>query len=633
MHQVGDIMSGVSSNSVGHSADVSGSSNFTPVQGGQQPKELSKTLTAAAKESALGAGHLLAVVSNLPSVVTLPMAALIYGGGKVLEKRGLIDEKTTEKLTGVPNMVANVLLLGVPMACDLLKVGCYKLAGSKAEKSPATKEALDTKGWKNILKYSATKGINEVNYAIPDLVDAGKKIGEKVQGLWKKAMANEGNKSSEEQLASVSAKGESKSNELSNKENREIENPKKSDEEQLESVSSKDENKSNELSNEENREIENPKKSDEEQLEGVSAKGKNKSDKLSNKKDKEIENLKKIAEKQLEGMGPEAGDVALKMSRKKNKKLLEHNKNSILFVKEAGAKDLKIVKYIHTDHKRLGEGSEKRVKEQGELFGGPVVRTVAFTARGIFIGGQKYKELQEKAKKMRTNAEAMRSAKYVMPTHQVLLVTTSGHNGDVSIMTIASRGTETLQDAAKKMNLQGLIKATIQAAKGTAEFHAQGFVHGDLKDDNIMLDAKGNARIIDYEGMVKEGVKKDMHEVCGTPGFMAPEVMAGNLKSTYAMDVFSLGVMSFLLLAKEKDEVLKWQDPYSGKNDPSPLHDTIKGLSDPDKYPHLRELSQEKRESLKELLLSATATSPQERPTAEQFVAALEHIFPDSGVE
>jgi serine/threonine protein kinase len=87
------------------------------------------------------------------------------------------------------------------------------------------------------------------------------------------------------------------------------------------------------------------------------------------------------------------------------------------------------------------------------------------------------------------------------------------------------------------------------AARGLKDIQALGYVHGDIKGDNIFVDRCGRGFVSDLGLCVKSGqpigVRTDKFVeglVSGTPGHMSVEQMTGQpLLSEYS-DVFSLGV-------------------------------------------------------------------------------------------
>jgi eukaryotic-like serine/threonine-protein kinase len=92
-----------------------------------------------------------------------------------------------------------------------------------------------------------------------------------------------------------------------------------------------------------------------------------------------------------------------------------------------------------------------------------------------------------------------------------------------------------------------------QVCEGLAAAHRLGVVHRDLKPANVMLDAEGNARIMDF-GLARSVLagESTVHGVVvGTPGYMAPEQAAG-LESDHRADIYALGAMLFAMLTGEK---------------------------------------------------------------------------------
>ncbi len=83
--------------------------------------------------------------------------------------------------------------------------------------------------------------------------------------------------------------------------------------------------------------------------------------------------------------------------------------------------------------------------------------------------------------------------------------------------------------------------------------HSQGVIHRDIKPSNIMLTKQGHLKLMDF-GIAKllEGDAASKHT--GFGGFvyyMAPEQLKGGAKVTPAVDVFSLGVLTYQLLTGE----------------------------------------------------------------------------------
>ena len=71
-----------------------------------------------------------------------------------------------------------------------------------------------------------------------------------------------------------------------------------------------------------------------------------------------------------------------------------------------------------------------------------------------------------------------------------------------------------------KTDIQRVIKICQQTAMALQCATDQGFVHGDVKPENILLDANGNAKLVDF-GLA--AMQKDTSEIWGTPYYISPE--------------------------------------------------------------------------------------------------------------
>jgi len=94
--------------------------------------------------------------------------------------------------------------------------------------------------------------------------------------------------------------------------------------------------------------------------------------------------------------------------------------------------------------------------------------------------------------------------------------------------------------------------------KALVALDKQGIMHRDLKPDNIILKKKGVRmrdnilKLVDFGLATYQDVDEYLFKRCGTPGFVAPEVINAkrgeNVKYSTKCDVFSVGIIFFFML-------------------------------------------------------------------------------------
>jgi serine/threonine protein kinase len=105
-------------------------------------------------------------------------------------------------------------------------------------------------------------------------------------------------------------------------------------------------------------------------------------------------------------------------------------------------------------------------------------------------------------------------------------------------------GGRTLEED-RPTDIDQVLEIFLKVAEGLAELHHLGFVHADLKPNNILVDGQGNLKIIDFGQSCPRGMAKE--RIQGTPDYIAPEqVKRGTLDQR--TDVFGFGATLYWVL-------------------------------------------------------------------------------------
>src|SRR3989339_300770 len=106
-----------------------------------------------------------------------------------------------------------------------------------------------------------------------------------------------------------------------------------------------------------------------------------------------------------------------------------------------------------------------------------------------------------------------------------------------------------LTEAWRDMPLEQRLGLYLQVTEAVSAAHQRDIVHCDIKPSNILVDASGHVKALDF-GIAFNYDRSPLADSLyrGTPAFSAPEQITPPVRITAAVDVFSLGVLLYQLL-------------------------------------------------------------------------------------
>jgi serine/threonine protein kinase len=149
-------------------------------------------------------------------------------------------------------------------------------------------------------------------------------------------------------------------------------------------------------------------------------------------------------------------------------------------------------------------------------------------------------------------------------------------------------------------SLETTIDVLYQTAQALQALHQHGFVHCDLKPNNILVDSDNKVKVIDLGQACAVGTIKK--RIQGTPDFISPEQVRRE-PVTFQTDVYNLGATFYNLL--------------SGKKLPTlfTLKKSQNSFLVADAIPTPRELNPRVPENLSNLIMDCCHTNPARRPS------------------
>ncbi|XP_068664865.1 CBL-interacting protein kinase 5 [Aristolochia californica] len=115
------------------------------------------------------------------------------------------------------------------------------------------------------------------------------------------------------------------------------------------------------------------------------------------------------------------------------------------------------------------------------------------------------------------------------------------------------KGGELFNRVAKGRLKEDVARKYFQQLIGAIDFcHSRGVYHRDLKPENLLLNEDGSLKVSDFGlSALGESRRQDglLHTTCGTPAYVAPEIINKKGYDGAKADIWSCGVVLFVLMA------------------------------------------------------------------------------------
>jgi len=104
-----------------------------------------------------------------------------------------------------------------------------------------------------------------------------------------------------------------------------------------------------------------------------------------------------------------------------------------------------------------------------------------------------------------------------------------------------------LESAIGGAGWRDVLEPIVAVCRALAFIHSRRIIHFDVKPSNIMVTADGTIKVLDF-GIAELVQAVGGLDLCGTPGFMAPELLQGSSAVDRRADLYSLGITLYRLL-------------------------------------------------------------------------------------
>ncbi|MCK4373086.1 MAG: protein kinase, partial [candidate division Zixibacteria bacterium] len=124
------------------------------------------------------------------------------------------------------------------------------------------------------------------------------------------------------------------------------------------------------------------------------------------------------------------------------------------------------------------------------------------------------------------------------------------------------------------LSLDRIVDLAIQICEGLSKAHQSGIIHRDVKPSNIVIDADGRPKLLDFGLAAVQGIKHitKTGSTLGTVGYMSPEQIQAK-EVDHRSDLFSFGVVLY--------ELTTGHAPFKGETEATTLNSVLNDKPEP----------------------------------------------------
>ena len=259
----------------------------------------------------------------------------------------------------------------------------------------------------------------------------------------------------------------------------------------------------------------------------------------------------------------------------------------------------------------IGQGAFGKVNIGLNILAGRVVAIKSFNKKELDENGENMKKILYETDLMKKlNHPNITKILEVFEDDDYILISMEYINGG-NLFSFVKKRRKLSEKTAKYLFKQIIL--------GIQHIHSHKIVHRDIKLENILIDLNNNIKICDFGiGKILTYKKQLLYDKCGTPMYMAPEILLSSKNhgyEGYPVDIWSAGISLYIMLSGTLPFNLKNNENSSmDESSENNIELQYSIINNDPKY--IEKISDEARDLLKGLLNK----NPNKRLTIEQIL-------------